>query len=797
MEFEQNNSFSDEHFDESLNLREIVEKYLIHLKWFLLSVLLFGVLAFFKLRYEVPKYKVDASILIKEQEKGKSLLDLSEFEDLGLFGSGDNSLENEIQIIKSRKLMTKVVNELKLNTRYFIEGTPYYKEKYPDYPFVVHIKSDSGSIDNISTTFEIIVKSKKKFEFIDFDKISMGVKDFNNDFKAELGNEDISDIRLIGIELNNNFNQNVIGKRILVKISSVDGTVSNYMERLNIEPINEKLSNVLNLSIEESVKEKGITLINNLIEQYNADGINDKNKLAQTTTDFLDDRIVLISAELTAIEGTAAQFKTSKGMMDVNSGSNIYLQSSSITESEVIAANTQMQLVNYMLDELNQSTLGNLLPGNIGLSNPSIVSMISEYNNLVLQRNRILRSSSTMNPIIVNIDSQLNVLRNNLMSSLNTLKSSSQIQIDALSRKSGKISSKIASVPKYEMEYKDIVRQQETKNALYLFLLQKREESILSNAVNVDKAKIIDYAYTSGIPVSPNKIMTFLGAIILGFILPFLVFYIKDLLDTKVHDEKDLKKLKIPYLGDIPFTSIKKNLFVNEDDNSNIAEAFRYVRTNINFMLDNKDKGKTVFITSTQSSEGKSFAAINLASSLAISGKKTLLLAMDLRAPRISKYLDLEDMLGVTNFIKNNDLEVQDIIDPYTKFDNLDIINSGDIPPNPVELLMSKRVVEIFDFAKENYEYIIVDTAPVGMVTDTIQIGKFADMTIYVIKANYLDKRMLHIPEKLHKENKLPNMAILINGSDHSKGAYGYGYGYGYGNKKKIPWFKKLIKSDI
>ncbi len=206
-------------------------------------------------------------------------------------------------------------------------------------------------------------------------------------------------------------------------------------------------------------------------------------------------------------------------------------------------------------------------------------------------------------------------------------------------------------------------------------------------------------------------------------------------------------------------------------------------------MLDSKDKGKVVFVTSTQSSEGKTFASINLASSLAISGKKTLLLALDLRAPRISKYLGLEDMLGVTNFIKNKELTVDDIIDKYTKLENLDIINSGDIPPNPVELLMSKRVDDIFEKIKDRYEYIIVDTAPVGMVTDTIQISNYADMTIYIIKANHLDKRMLHIPQKLHKENKLPNMAILINGSDHSKGAYGYGYGYG--KKKKTPWYKK------
>jgi len=789
MEF---NQFSDEQFDESISLREVVEKYTAHFKWFVLSILVFGVLAFFKLRYEVPKYKIDASILIKEQERGNSITDLQGFEDLGLFGMGDNNLQNEMQILKSRKLMTQVVQELKLNIRCFIEDTPYYRETYPNFPVLVHINSDSSTIDRISTSFEIMVKNDKEFEFIDVKELNYGKRYFSKGFKADLGNKkDVIDQRLIRIELNDGFGEGLKGKKIKIVIRSVDAVVNSFMGALNIEPVDERVSNVLNLFIEETVRNRGIALVNNLIEQYNADGINDKNLIAQTTIDFLDKRLELISTELSAIEGTAARFKTKKGMVDVTTGASIYLQSSSMTDRDLVAANTQLELVNFMLEELRKSGNSEPLPGNIGLSDPSIVQMISEYNNLILQRNRILKSSSIKNPIIVNIDSQLGVLKNNLKVSLINLRSSSQIQINGLSRNRSKISSRIASVPKNEKEFKEIVRQQETKNALYLFLLQKREESILSNAVSVNKAKVIDQAYSNGIPVSPKKIPTYLGAIILGMLIPFLIIYIKDLLDTKVHDEKDLKGLRIPYLGDVPLAVSKKNLYINESDNSSIAEAFRYVRTNISFMLDTKEEGKTVFVTSTQSKEGKSFTSINLALSLAVSGKKILLLGMDLRAPKLTEYLKLEDKLGVTNYIKDKSLGFEDIILKSAVFSNLDILNSGDIPPNPVELLMSKRVENIFKFAKENYEYIIVDTAPVGMVTDTIQISKYADLSIYVIKANMLDKRMLHIPEKLYRENKLPKMAILINGSDHSKGAYGYGYGYG--EKKKKAWYKRIF----
>ncbi len=790
MEFDQ---FSNQNFTETESFKQVLEKYLIHLKWFILCVLLFGTASFLYLRKVTPKFGVSATILIKEKEEGSSIADLSSIDNLGLFGSGDNGLENEIQILKSRRLMEKVVNELKLSVQYYIKDSPYDKEQYPNFPLIVNLDSDIKYNNNISTEFRIIIKSKRTYEFIDYFDTSLGAKSFGKKFKADLGNDDISNVTNLSMDIVGDFDSDLIGETIIVKIYAINRAIDYYMDNVSIEPVNEKLSKVLTISLIETIKEKGIAIVNNLIEQYNADGINDNNQISQTTTDFLDQRIRLISDELVVIEGTAEQFKSKNRMLDTQQGSNYFLESSSLNERELVEANMQMQLINYMLNELKNSENSDLLPGNIGLADPGIINLINEYNNLVLQRNRVMKSSSEKNPIIVGIDSQLNVLKSNLNSSLKNLKSSSEIKINALNTQGSKISSKIASVPKNEREYKDIVRQQETKNALYLFLLQKREESILSNAVNINKAKIIDGAYSNGIPVSPKKMIIFLAAILLGLILPFAYIYIGDVLDTKVHDENDLNRIKIPYLGDIPLSVSRKNQFIMENDNSNVAEAFRYVRTNINFMLDNKKRGKTVFVTSTQGHEGKTFTAINLASSLAISGKKTLLLGMDLRAPKITKYLNLEEILGVTNYIKNSNLTLNEVTENYTKIDNLHLINSGDIPPNPVELLMSKRVNELFDEAKERYDYIIVDTAPVGMVTDTMQISKYADLTIYVVKANFLDKRMLHISERMYNENKLKNMAFLINGSDHSRGAYGYGYGYGYGNNNFKPWYKKFL----
>jgi len=291
--------------------------------------------------------------------------------------------------------------------------------------------------------------------------------------------------------------------------------------------------------------------------------------------------------------------------------------------------------------------------------------------------------------------------------------------------------------------------------------------------------------------VSPNKIINYLSGIIIGFLLPFITVYTRNLLDTKIHEANDLKDLKIPLLGEIPLTRKKKRFDSFENDSSNKAEAFRYIRTNVNFLLEDKTEGKTIFVTSTKSGEGKTFTAINLAQSLAVTGKKTLLVGMDLRNPKLGSYLEISDGLGVTNFLINKNLRMEDIIEEIPSIENLNLIRSGDIPPNPVEILMNPRIKDIFDYSKNNYDYVIVDTAPVGLVIDMMQIRQFADMSLYVIKANYIDKRMLNIPISLFEDNKLPGMQLVINGTGNSGNSYGYGYGYGEANKKK--WYERIF----
>jgi len=412
---------------------------------------------------------------------------------------------------------------------------------------------------------------------------------------------------------------------------------------------------------------------------------------------------------------------------------------------------------------------------------------------LVLDRNRLLKNSSAINPVVVNINDQIVQLRSNLTTSLVNLKASVSLKIRALSTHERRINSKIASVPKQERVYRDIQRQQQIKEALYLYLLQKREETAISLAVTVANAKIIDPAYGSDTPVSPKRRVVLLAGLLMGLLLPAVVIYLIDLLDSKIHVQKDIESIKAPFLGEIPLMNKEEMGLAVNTSNNNLSEAFRILRTSVNFRLKKKDKGaQVVMISSTISGEGKSFVALNLAASLAISGKKVLLVGMDLRHPKLMEYLNLTYHKGLVNYLVNDIDRWESVLNKNVEVNNLDVLNSGDIPPNPAELLMEDTVGLFFEQASLQYDYVIVDTAPVGLVTDTVLINHFADLFVYICKANYSEKKAVGFIQNLVSDGKVKNMAMVLNGTDLKKG-YGYGYGYGYVDAEK----KKTILSKV
>ncbi len=791
MDNQQQKSFFDNPREEENSLVDILHRYLVYWKWFVVGIFCTSVCGFLYIRYKTPKYEASASILIKDDKKGAGISELSAFDDLGIFPKS-NSIDNDIEILKSRSLMTLVARELRLNVRYYIEREPIREEKFNNSPVYLRFLAGDSTIEDVDAYFVLTAKSNTQFELRDEKSEKKGVYTFGQEFSTPYGKAAI----FASVDLKK---EGLIDKEITITVAPISAVVDEYRELIKIDPAN-KTSNVILITLKGTVREKAEAVINSLIKQHNADAIADKNLVSKNTADFINERIRYITAELSTVEGEVEDFKTRHGLVDVESEAKLFLETSTASELSILEASTQKALSDYMYEYITKhSDPADLIPANLGLADEAVGLMIAEHNRFVLERNRILRSSGEKNPVAENLTEQIVDLRKSIKESLFNLQSSLQIKIRELNKQESGISSRIATVPKYEREYRMIQRQQQIKETLYLYLLQKREETNIALAVTVANAKIIDSAYSNSEPVSPKKKVVYLVAVLLGLILPAIALYIKDLLDSKVHGKRDIDKIGVPFIGDIPQALTKERIVVSKGENTSVAEAFRLLRTNVDFMLGSKvpGRGRTIFLTSTLSKEGKSFTAMNLAISIAISGKKVLLIGMDVRAPKLLEYFDLDDKFGLTNYISSDEIALKDVIMKAPGIDNLNILPSGSIPPNPSELLMSPKISEMFETVRGMYDYVIVDTAPIGMVTDTLLLSDYADAFIYVVRAYYLDRRLLSVAEDLYKEKRLPNMAILINGTDKEKGyGYGYGYGYGgygYGHEKQRPRWKKIL----
>ncbi len=764
----------------SSNLREQLDKYLIKWKWFLASFLVCFVITIFYLRYATNTYKIAATIKIADSNEKGMQMNANQTNDYGIFKKGFNSVQDEIQVLSSRAIIGKVVEDLNLKVQCYIQGSIKELEIYENPPLTVNFLANDSLLTNVDTTFNINVESKSRFSFKDSErKLNFGDK-INTPFG--------------GVIFTPNFDQKEmkVGKSVTVKISPIKSVISHYNNKIKISPSGPN-SSIINITLDEAVVEKGKDIVNNLIDTYNQYIIDNKNQVVRVTSEFINNRLKDVSSELAEVNTTSEAIKQNNRLTDLSSQSSIFLQAEREIQSQQDATSTELQLIDYMSDYLNENGgSSEIIPDAMSFQNNSINEITKKHNDLVLQRNKTIKNSSDKNPVVVNLDAQILSLKQNLSSSLSNIKSSNQIKLNALNKQNSRISSQIFSAPKKEGKIKAIERQQGIKESLYIYLLQKREESAISHGVSSPNAIIVDKAFAGTLPIWPKKQILFLGAFVLGLLVPLSTIYIMDILDTKVRTKNDLiKELGIPYLGDIPRSS-SKELFIQKLDYSPKAEAFRLIRTNIDFMLSGvtKNKGKTIFVTSTTSKEGKSHTSVNLAKSLSYSNKKVLLIETDIRVPKLNKYLGVENKsgLGLTNYIIDDKINFADVINRVSY--NLDLISCGTIPPNPAELLMDDKVETLFNAVKNKYDYIIVDTAAVGLVTDTLLISKFSDMVIYVVRANFIDKRQLvHVAKSMYDEKRLPNMVVLLNGVIQRKG-YGYGYGDNPKKKKKL-FFKK------
>ena len=773
-------NYSFDNKEENINIKEEIFKYIVHWRWFVLGVLVSLVLAFIYLRYAENKFQSQTTVLIKDDKSQSN--QLLAFSELDLFGGG-KVLDNEIEVLKSRTLSEIAVDSLHLNVSYYSEGSIKKTEIYHAAPIkVIDIK---GTEDEFFTPQYYSIKfTDKGYQIKSENSGDLGEYQFGQVVK--------SDSISFAVVKNSIIPQEALIENGSVgfEINSKEHTVENLRNNLSIEPTSKNAS-VLRLSIILPSSEKGADYLNHLVAIYNEQSIVEKRLVSRNTADFISNRLDIIAVELGDVEKDVEQYKSTNQIADLETEVRLSLQKLNEFQKSVIDNEVQIKITQDLINYLNSSETFDLIPANYAQGN----IIVDEINKMIIERDRLLsspRGATETNPAIVQASAQISELKANVLNSLKQQLSNLQITRTDLKQKESEINTKIAQTPRQEREFRIIDRQQKVKEALYLYLLQKREETNISMAATELNAKVIDVAIPVDKAVSPKKMIVMLAALIIGGLIPFVVIYIINLLDTKIKTRLDIEgKTPIPFLGDIP-TSETPNQLIDINSRSSSAEAVRIVRTNLEFMLHKQEgKSKTIFLTSTFSGEGKTFVSVNLAATIALSGKKTLLVGTDLRNPRISDYIQSPDK-GVSNYLTNNNATIEDYITKVDGFEDFHVLPAGSIPPNPAELLMSSKVDEMFEHLKSQFDYIIVDTAPVSLVTDTLLIAKHADSFVYVIRANKLDKKMLEIPESLHRDNKLPNMSILLNDTDSTKG-YGYGYGYGQTIKDDRPFWKKLL----
>jgi len=784
--YNQELSFDD---TDKIDIRQEIHKYLKYWMWFVVGLCVALFAAYFYLKYTPAKYSASAFIMIKDNLKSGISDELKIVADLGIVGTGStNNPENEIFIIKSRKIVGTMVDSLELNISYFEEGIDTTIETYTNSSIKLKFINKDALYHSIDTAFIVSFLDNNKLRI----KNTEGEVFKDIHFNEIIESKEIGNFKIIKSTLKKTHTDDL--QDVLVVIEPRKRVISWYTSTIEITMISEN-SSILHLNVIDPNKKKAENILDELIRQYNLDAVLDKNIVSNKTKDFIEDRLQSVGLELGLIQDSLKEYKTKFGITGNPVEAYLAITSISKKDAVIIQLETKLNLINWAQKLIaKQSVEDEILPTNLGLSDEINSEAINAINQLILKKHRLERTTGEKNPNLITLENEIRVLKQNLKLNLNNLKISAEIQLSRANEEVIKGQDKVTQIPFIERGIVDIQRQKVIYSELYSYLLTKKEETAISLAITVPNAKIIDVAFGSDIPVSPNKIIIYLIAVTAGLLLPFILIYIRMLLDTKFHNRKDIEdSLSIPYLGDIPHSECVDKLIVKKDIRTSTAEAFRILRTNLNFMLPKTSEdssAKVLFLTSTISGEGKSFVSLNLAATLALTNKKVLLLGLDLRAPKITEYLGIADRKGVTNYILDDKLNVDDIKFTIPEVENVDFISSGLIPPNPSELLSNKRVNELFEIVKKDYDFVIADTAPISLVTDTLLIADFADIFLYVARANFLDKRMLIVPKKLYEEKKLPNMAIVLNDTDSERG---YGYGYGYLESKKKPFYKRLL----
>ena len=773
--------------EENIDVKELLFKYLIHWPWFVGTVVACLIAAWVYLYMSTPVYNISATVLIKDDKKGGSAGMLSGLESLGLDGmvSSSQNIDNEIEVLRSKTIVKEVVEDLGLYISYTDEDEFPSRNMYKTSPVQVSLTPQEADLLEEPMIVEMTLQPQGSMDVtvkIDDDEYQKHFEKLPAVFPTDKGTlaffltpDSISSSKRI---LEETTASEKTTRNITATINKPLAVAKAYCKNMTIEPTS-KTTSVAVISLKNSNVQRGKDFINKLLEMYNINTNNDKNEVAQKTAEFINERISIISKELGSTEKDLESFKRGAGITDLTSDAQIALTGSAEYEKKRVENQTQINLLQD-LQKYMQNEGYEVLPSNIGLQDLNLAAAINRYNEVLVERKRLLRTSTENNPTIINLDTSISAMKENVQVSLDRVLRGLFITKADLDREANRYSRRISEAPGQEREFVSIARQQEIKAGLYLMLLQKREENAITLAATANNAKIIDDAIADDAPVSPKRKMIYLIALVLGVGIPVGVIYLLELTKFKIEGRSDVEKLtSLPIVGDIPLTDEKQGaIAVFENQNNLMSETFRNIRTNLQFMLEN-DK-KVILVTSTVSGEGKSFISANLAISLSLLGKKVVIVGLDIRKPGLNKVFNIpRKEVGITQYLANPEKNLMDLVQLSDVSKNLYILPGGTVPPNPTELLARDGLDKAIETLKKNFDYVILDTAPVGMVTDTLLIGRVADLSVYVCRADYTHKNEYTLINELAEKDKLPSLCTVINGLDLKKRKYGYYYGYG------------------
>lgn len=785
-------SFSEKKED----IKNIIATYAKHWKWFVLCGLLALIIAYLDIRYTVPEYMVQSQIqIVQEKNSGP---EMGVFQDLNIMGGSSKQVEDEIEILASRSNFIEVVKELGANVQIMALGKVINTEVYANPPIKINFIAADSVVHNANYSFYIEFSSATTFGFAETEGAPSKIYSYGNGISTPLGN--------MVITPNVKDPKGLIGNQYRVSFTPVENVARSLKAAVSIA-VTEEYSNILDVSMVSAIPDKAKNIIDKLIEIYNRNATDEKRRVADTTSEFINNRIQLISGTLTSVDQDAQELLTQKGMTGSGLEVGAAVQVSAGSRQNLESAKVQLQMVSGLKDYVNSETGYDEMPV-VDVGSGALSQATLQYNSLVAERKRLLKSADERNPMIVNLDEQLDGIKSTMQSSLNSMERNVGMNVSTLESQLGRIQGTIYSAPENQRELRNITRKQETTESLYLYLLQKREESQIAFASAEPKSNIIDKAFVSSpTPVKPKKAITYLAALMLGLLLPFGVVFAKDQLDTKIHNKHSLETLTkdVPVLGELPSLSKKDSKIIINDDRSVLAEALRIIRANLDFLIktrhaSDKSKNNVIYVTSSTPGEGKTFVSTNLSMILSSTQKKVLLVGADIRNPKLYAFFSggSVDKLktpsrnkdaGLTEYLLDDSILVKDIIRPMLVHNNtIDVIYSGKIPPNPAELLMSTKVKDLLDEVSELYDYVIVDTAPMMVVSDTLLIAPYADHIIYVTRAGVTDETAVKFPLNLREEGKLKGVSFVVNDVSLDNLGYGGKYGYGYSKTSKKWW---------